>query len=65
MKHVELMPFISVRFSSHMKARVCGLSRELRLPVSEVIRRAVESQLPVWEGQQTPGVGVDGPNAKA
>jgi hypothetical protein len=58
MKDVELMKHVSVRFPAHMKARVSGHSRRLKVPVSEVIRQAVASQLPTWEkngkGQQTP-----------
>jgi hypothetical protein len=37
-----------------MMARVGELSRELRLPVAEVVRRAVESELPLWESKQAP-----------
>jgi hypothetical protein len=69
MKDEELTNYVSVRFSSHMKARVGDLARSLKLPVSEVVRRAVESQLPVWEKngkrQQMPGIGRNGENMEA
>jgi hypothetical protein len=65
MKDGVLTNYVSVRFSSHMKARMRELSRELKIPVSEVVRRAVASQLPVWEGGRRQAVGEDNRNGKA
>jgi len=62
MNNGELVGRISVRFSPHKKARVGRLSRESGLPLSEVVRRAVESQLPVWEKN---GKNQRGPRASA
>jgi hypothetical protein len=56
MKDGELANCVSVHFSSHMRARVHELTRELKVPVMEVVRRAVESQLPVREGGRRQGV---------
>ena len=58
------MGSVSVRFSSQMMERVSELSLEFQLPVAEVVRRAVESQLPVWESRQTPGLNEAGQDGK-
>jgi predicted DNA-binding protein len=65
MKDEELVRHISVRFSSRMQARISKLSSELKVPASEVIRRAVENQLPKWEGSRRQGVSEDYRNGKA
>lgn len=68
MSNCELVGRISVRFGSHIKARVAELSRESGLPVSEIVRRAVENQLPVWEKngkqQREPRAGANRRNGK-
>lgn len=64
MKDGELVRHISVRFSSQMQERIGKLSRELKIPASEVIRRAVQSQLPKWEDGRRHGIGEDNRNGK-
>lgn len=49
MKHETLQSPVPVRFPKHTKEQVQEASRRFRLPVSEIIRRAVEQQLPTWE----------------
>jgi predicted transcriptional regulator len=40
---------VSIRFSTHAKARLARLSQQLQVPAAEIVRRALESQLPAWE----------------
>jgi predicted DNA-binding protein len=40
---------ISCRFRVETKKRLAGVARRLRLRPCEIIRRAVEQQLPDWE----------------
>ena len=65
MKRVGLTGFVFVRFSPQMKRRVLQLSRLARLPMAEIVRQAVDNQLPLWEknGKPRPPK-VDGRNRK-
>ena len=49
MQNISLLPPVPVRFSHITKARVKNAAKRFGLSSSEIVRQAVEQQLPEWE----------------
>ena len=49
MQNISLLPPVPVRFTITAKARVKSAAKRFGLSSSEIIRQAVEQQLPEWE----------------
>lgn len=49
MQNLSKLKPIPVRFTERSKQRIGRAARKFNLPASEIIRQAVEQQLPEWE----------------
>ena len=49
MQSEPLLKPVPIRFSKRTKDKVRSASRRFGLPASEIVRQAVENQLPIWE----------------